>query len=309
MARFPRLAADVLVRRLEVPTDKPVRAVLDTDTYNEVDDQFALAYAVLAKEALALEAVYAAPFSNNRSSGPGDGMEKSYEEILRVLARLGDGRGDGFVFRGSSQYLPGPETPVDSPAARDLVARAMTGDGSRPLYVLTIGAPTNVASALLLEPRLVERIVVVWLAGQPHDWPTAREFNLQQDLSASRLLFDSGVPLVQVPCTNVAEHLRTTLPELEAWMRGRSALGDYLFEIVRGYHTDHFAWSKVIWDISTVAWLVNPSWVPSVLLHSPCLTDQVTYSHDPRRHFVRVGVHCNRDAIFRDIFTRFGARS
>jgi len=309
MVTFPRLATDALIRRLELPADRPVRAVLDTDTYNEVDDQFALAYAVLAKEALALEAVYAAPFSNNRSKGPADGMEKSYDEILRVLARLGDERREGFVFRGSDRYLPGADTPVDSPAARDLVAKAMAGDGTRPLYVLTIGAPTNVASALLLEPRLVERIVVVWLAGQPHDWPTAREFNLQQDLWASKLLFDSGVPLVQIPCTNVAEHLRTTLPELEAWMRGRSALGDYLFEIVRGYHTDHFAWSKVIWDVSTVAWLVNPSWVPSVLLHSPCLTDQVTYSQDPRRHFVRVGVHCNRDGIFRDIFTRFAARA
>lgn len=305
---FPKLDPATLIRRLDPPAARPVRAVLDTDTYNEVDDQFALAYAVLAKDVLALEAVYAAPFSNDRSTGPGDGMERSHDEILRVLARLGDARGAGFVFRGSDRYLPGPDKPVDSPAARDLIAKAMAGDGQAPLYVLTIGAPTNVASALLLEPRLVERVVVVWLGGQPHDWPTAREFNLQQDLHASKLLFDSGVPLVQVPCTNVAEHLRTTIPELEAWMRGRSPLGDYLFEIVRGYHDDPFAWSKVIWDVATVAWLANPAWVPSVLAHSPRLTDQITYSADPWRHFVRVAVHCNRDAIFRDIFTRFAAR-
>jgi inosine-uridine nucleoside N-ribohydrolase len=304
---FPKLDTAALIRRLELPAAKPVRAVLDTDTYNEVDDQFALAYAVLAKESLSLEAVYAAPFTNDRSSGPGDGMERSYEEILRVLDRLGEARRDGFVFRGSDRYLPGPGQPVDSPAARDLVTKAMAGDGTAPLYVLTIGAPTNVASALLLEPRLVERIVVVWLGGQPHDWPTAREFNLQQDLPASQLLFDAGVPLVQVPCTNVAEHLRTTLPELEAWMRGRSALGDYLFDIVRGYHTDHFAWSKVIWDVSTVAWLVNPGWIPSALVHSPHLTDQITYSQNLHRHFIRVATHCDRDAIFRDIFTRFAA--
>ena len=304
---FPTLDPTVLLRRLGLPTVKPVRAVLDTDTYNEVDDQFALAYALLAKESLALEAVYAAPFSNSRSTGPGDGMLKSYEEILRVMVRLGDARGEGFVFPGSMTYLPGAETPVDSPAARDLVAKGMAGNGQAPLYVLTIGAPTNVASALLLEPRLVERLVVVWLGGQPHDWHTAQEFNLQQDLHASRLLFNSGVPLVQIPCTNVAEHLRTTLPELEAWLRGRSALGDYLFDIVRGYRTDHFAWSKVIWDVSAVAWLVEAAWVPSVLVHSPRLTDQVTYSQDARRHFMRVGVHCNRDAIFRDIFTRFAS--
>ena len=62
--------------------------VLDTDTCNEIDDQFALVYALLCPEKLNVEAVYAAPFTNDRSTGPGDGMEKSYEEILRLLERL-----------------------------------------------------------------------------------------------------------------------------------------------------------------------------------------------------------------------------
>ena len=44
------------------------------------------------------------------------------------------------------------------------------------------------------------------------------------------MLFDSGVPLVQIPTKNVAEHLRTTLPEMERCVKGRSRLGDYLFD-------------------------------------------------------------------------------
>lgn len=304
MANATPLATEDLVTRLAPPTQRRVRAVLDTDTYNEVDDQFALAYAVLAKDAIDLQAVYAAPFHNARSNGPGDGMERSYEEILRVLQRL-DTPADGIVFKGSDAYLPGADVPVDSPAARDLIAKTGDMPDPHPLYVLTIGAPTNVASALLIEPAIARHIVVVWLGGQPHHWHTAREFNLKQDLHASRILFDSGVPLVQIPCTNVAEHLRTTIPELQAWMKGKSAMGDYLFDIVAAYHDNHFAWSKVIWDISTVAWLVNPQWVPSVLTQSPILTDQVTYSRDPRRHLMRVACHCNRDAVFADIFNRF----
>ncbi|MBN2451210.1 MAG: nucleoside hydrolase [Lentisphaeria bacterium] len=304
MPESASLTCSQRIARLQPPARKPVRAVLDTDTYNEVDDQFALAYAVLARETLTLEAVYAAPFHNNRSSGPADGMIRSYEEILRVLERLGR-NGEGWVYKGSERYLGGTDTPVDSPAARDLIQRALLLPGDESLYVLTIGAPTNVASALLLEPRIAHRIVIVWLGGQPHDWHTAREFNLMQDPPASKTLFDSGVPLVQVPCTNVAEHLRTTIPELDAWLRGRSPLGDYLCDIVRGYHKDPFAWSKVIWDVSAVAWLVQPDWVPTTLVHAPILTDQLTYSRDDRRPFLRVATHCNRDAIFRDIFTRF----
>ena len=72
-------------------TQTPVRAVLDTDTYNEVDDQFALAYAALSA-GIDLEAVYAAPFLNDRSRDPEDGMEKSFEEALQVLSRLGSRR-------------------------------------------------------------------------------------------------------------------------------------------------------------------------------------------------------------------------
>jgi inosine-uridine nucleoside N-ribohydrolase len=53
-----------------------------------------------------------------------------------------------------------------SEAARNLVERAMASDPSDPLYVVAIGAITNVASAVLMEPAVAERIVIVWLGGQ-----------------------------------------------------------------------------------------------------------------------------------------------
>ncbi|NOY82344.1 MAG: nucleoside hydrolase [Kiritimatiellaeota bacterium] len=302
MADFPRLPDDLMIQRLAPPTGKPVRAVLDTDTFNEVDDQFALAYALLSPEACRLEAVYAAPF--NCGGNPARGMEQSYEEILRVLDKMGKTDTEGFVFKGSDRYLPGPGQCVNSPAARDLVEKAMASDDG-PLYVLTIGAPTNVASALLMEPSIVERIVIVWLGGQPLYWPTAREHNLQQDIPASQLMFDSGAPHVLIPCANVSEHLRTTVPELDRWLRRTGPLGDYLCDIVAAYHEDHFAWSKVIWDISAVAWLIAPEWVPTNIVHAPILTDRATYSIDERRHFMRVAVHVERDTVFRDLFTKF----
>ncbi len=96
MATFPQMADSWRIARLN-PAKHIAQCVLDTDTYNEVDDQFALTYAFLAKESLELEAVYAAPFHNSRSTGPEDGMVKSFEEIHRVLDRLG-GAPDGFVF-------------------------------------------------------------------------------------------------------------------------------------------------------------------------------------------------------------------
>ncbi len=298
--KFPKLTDEQMLQRLAPPTGK-VEMVLDTDTYNEVDDQFALAYALLSPDRMDVQAVYAAPFHNNRSDGPGDGMEKSFAEILRVLDKMDIDRA-GDVFKGATTYLPAANEPVVSPAAEDLVKKAMAAEDL--LYVLPIGAPTNVASAILLEPEIIEKIVVVWLGGQPVYHPTAREFNLKQDLLASQLLFDCGAPFVQIPCTNVAEHLRTTIPELEACIKGRSELGTYLFEIVRDYTGDPWGWSKVIWDISAVAWLINAEWVPGDIVHAPILTDNCTYSLDNRRHLMRVATHCSRDAVFRDLFAK-----
>ncbi|MCL4840432.1 MAG: nucleoside hydrolase [Bryobacteraceae bacterium] len=296
-------------RLLEIPSPGVHDVVLDTDTYNEIDDQYAVAHAILSPDKMKVHAVYAAPYLNNRSTSAADGMEKSYEEILRILAMLKQPAAN-FAFRGSPRFLSAPDAPIKSDAALDLIKKALQ-PRPNPLYVLTVGAPTNVSSAILMEPRIKERIVVVWLGGQPHDWPTAREFNLQQDIHASRVLFDSGVALVQIPTKNVSEHLRTTIPEVERHMKGRSKLGDYLYDQFVDYYKagsakrpDLFPWSKVIWDISCVAWLINPAWVPSKLTPSPLLNDDFTYTLRPGRHQIRVATNCNRDAIFFDLFEK-----
>jgi hypothetical protein len=295
------------VRLLAPPAkDRPVRMVLDTDAYNEIDDQFALAYALLCPERLSVEAIYAAPFHNSRSDGPGDGMRRSHAEVLRLLDRLGR-EPAGLVFEGSARWLSGSECPVPSPAADDLVARATSGAG--PLYVVAIGAPTNVASALAAAPAIAGNLVVVWLGGQPHTWPTAHEFNLRQDPAATRMLLDSGVPLVHVPCRNVTEHLRTTGPEIERYVRPAGRLGAYLADIFARYVRDEPGRSKPLWDLGPVAWLVDPDQAPSHLCPSPILTGELTWSHDPGRHLIRQVTATDRDAIFADLFRRLAARA
>jgi inosine-uridine nucleoside N-ribohydrolase len=303
---FPALSTSDRVALLEPPTG-PIRMVLDTDTYNEIDDQFALTYALLSPDRLQVEAVYAAPFHNDRSSGPADGMEKSYEEIRRLLARLGHGP-DGFAYRGATTWMQGADQPVPSPAVDDLIARARA-DGNGPLYVVAIGAPTNVASALLVAPDILPRIVVVWLGGHASYWPTAAEFNLKQDMHASRLLFESGVPLVHVPCLPVTDHLCTTEAEIDRFVKGQGAIGDYLSATYAACYTDHTGRSRAIWDLGPIAWLVNPLWAESALTSSPILTSERTWSYDPRRHLVREVRSVDRDAIFRDLFGKLAQAS
>lgn len=82
---------EALIHRLQKPAG-PVDVVLDTDTYNEIDDQFALSYMIRNGDKLRVQAIYAAPFHNEKSVSPKDGMEKSFSEILTLLALLEIGR-------------------------------------------------------------------------------------------------------------------------------------------------------------------------------------------------------------------------
>ena len=305
-AQDSMLSSEQRIQMLNLPDHHPVRMVLDTDTYNEIDDQFALVYSLVSPE-LKVEAVYAAPFQNRRASNPGDGMERSYEEILRILQKM-DIEPESFAFRGSPDFLTDPVQPHRSPAALDLVARAKRSSSGDPLYVVAVGAITNVASAILIDPTIIKNIVVVWLGGNGHDWPHQREFNFRQDLNASRLIFDSGVPLVQLPCTPVVTHFTTTVPEMEHYLSGQGETAEYLLSIFKAYREDHFAWSKVLWDMTAVAWVINSEWLPSNILHTPIVTDQYTLSLDASRHFMRVIYFVRRDPIFQDFFNKLRNR-
>ena len=299
------MTQEQLLKRLEKPKG-PVDVVLDTDTFNEIDDQYALSYLLRSPERLRLQAVYAAPFWNEKSAGPEDGMEKSYREILNVLHLLGEDRYIPLVLKGSRQYLEGEDKPVESPAARDLVRRALGQPEDSPLYVVAIGAITNVASALLMEPAIREKIVVVWLGGHAYSWPDTKEFNMQQDVAAARVVFGCGVPLVQLPCMGVVSAFAATGPALEHWLRGKNALCDYLADLTaREAEACGMGpcWSRVIWDVTAVAWLTG-DFMEDCLTPSPIPQYDHRYSFDPTRHFIRYVYHIRRDKLMEDLFRK-----
>lgn len=305
----------------------PVRLVIDTDAANEIDDQFALAWALLSPQLLQIEAVYAAPFSfaHRRHllphappdappfNDPARGMHRSYDEILRVFSLL-DIPARSRVFRGSAGYLPAAGTPCRSQAADHLIALARSTPHDQPLYVLALGCVTNIASALLLAPDIAERIVVVWTSGYPSSAQHVNDsFNLEQDLPASQLLFDSGVPHVYLPGYHVGAQLRLSLAEMDCYVRGQGAIGDALHQlfthnplwsILQVDATRPHSW--VIWDLICVAWLLDPRWVPSDLVRSPRLDADRRWQPEPGRHLMREAHAVQRDAIFNDLFEKLG---
>jgi purine nucleosidase len=348
-------------QRLAPARSRP-RVVIDTDAANEIDDQFALAWALLSPERLDVLAVYAAPFSFEHRRQemrralaaraapesasafdlalllqhgakldrfaqhgwaldeighwpvfctPGEGMLRSFDEIVRVfgLLRLSPA---GRVFRGGAGYLADERTPLMSEAVEHLIAtaRATPIDGE-PLYVVAIGCVTNIASALLAAPDIAEHIVVVWTAGYPSHAPHINfSLNLEQDLAASRVLFDSGVPLVYLPGFHVGAQLRLSLPEVTLHVQPQGAIGAdlhrlYLHNPLTDFagldvHPPGFSW--VIWDVINIAWLLNAQWVPSTLVPTPALSEDRRWLARPGAAPMREAYAVARDAIFGDFF-------
>ncbi|MCP4997849.1 MAG: hypothetical protein GY933_03625 [Hyphomicrobiales bacterium] len=352
LERFPTLSDEEMEKRLEHP-GKPVRVIIDTDAANEIDDQYAVAWALLSPERLHLEGVTAVPFSfrhhrdgiiesvrimreggsltDTKMGGlrgwaqrvidagrraedikfvnPDDGAELSYLEILRVFEKCGV-ESDGKVFRGSPGYLTLPEEPIQSPAADFIIERARANPDEL-LYVCAMGAVTNIASALLMAPDIIRNVVVIWTSAFPSSTPHCNRpsLNLVQDPLASSLIFDCGVPHVYLPGYHVGAQLKISLPEMQRFVDGNGAIGSYLHHLYthNPLHemfaiTDPEERNWVIWDLIDIAWLFDPEWVPTMLVRSPVLDDNLYWQHPQGRHLMREAWDVNRDAIFMDLY-------
>lgn len=293
------------LKNLTVPSGT-VDCVLDTDAYNEIDDQYAIAL-MMKSPKCNVKAIYAAPFFNHHSESPEDGMEKSYCEILNLLDLMGKENFKANVFKGSRTFLTDEKTPVESAAAEHLASLAAEYTPESPLYVVAIGAITNVASAIIKNPEIAENIVVIWLGGNDIAWQDTKEFNMVHDIAAARIVFNCGCPLVQLPCMGVVSAFYTTEPELRHWLGGKNALCDYLvkhaIDEVESYAPNR-VWSRVIWDVCAAAWLLNDNdrFMSSVIDHAPLPTYDGTYSFDSHRHLYLRITHIHRDALFEELF-------
>ena len=299
------ISAEQRLKNLQLP-NRMVDVVLDTDAYNEIDDQFAISYLLRSNDRLNTVALYAAPFYNRNSEGPADGMERSYHEIIKLLSLIGV---EKEVYRGSDGYLESETTPVYSDAAYDLAERVKKYSPEDPLYVVAIGAITNIASAILINPQVADNIVLVWLGGHSLEYHDTAEFNMKQDVAAARVIYNSGVPYVQLPCFGVVSSFTISKPELEYWLMDKDPLADYLarntIKAAERYASGK-PWTRVIWDVTAVAWLLNDDdrFMCSRIIDAPIPDYDNMYKSNPDGVKMRYVYYIKRDALMTDLINK-----
>lgn len=213
----------------EVPANKKMKVICDTDAYCEGDDQYAIAH-LLMTEKLEVLGFTSAHFDTrllDSKTGGNDSMQQSYDEICNVLQLMGL-REDYPVYKGVVDHLKDEKTPECSDAGKFIAEQALKmKGGDEKLFVVVLGAISNVADALLMHPEIEDKIAVIWIGGGAYpegSW----EFNLNGDLNASNVVFDSNIELWQVPC-NVYSMMKVSFMELYEKVSHCGEIGRYLY--------------------------------------------------------------------------------
>ena len=281
-------------------SNKKINVILDTDTYNECDDQFALSYLIKSQDMFNIEAITVAPYSHTkRDVKVIDGQELSYNEILKICNWLNFDTIDK-VFKGSMDYIQNGYD-ENNDAVNKIIEVALKNDKT---YILGIGAITNIALAIKKEPKIIDRIEIIWLGGNEIEYKDNLEYNFKQDIEAVKIVFDSTVKITILPCKNVVSDLRIDIAELKSKLDNRKELNKYLIERFYndGYHG--IQETRVIWDISVIAYMINKNWFNTMEVSCQLINTDNTFKLTENRHSVKFVNYLNANERFKDLFSK-----
>lgn len=217
-----------------VPQKRKIRYIIHTDCKNEADDQYTVVHALML-EKLDVRGIIAGHFdrANYNRFPEHTTANASYEEIIKLLKLMGL-ENKYPVYLGSNTALEDEKRPIITEGAKFIVEEAMKDD-PRPLYIGMQGAITDLACAILMEPRICERMTCIWIGGG--DYPDGGgEFNLAQDIKAANIVFGSSMEVWQIPRV-VYKQFGTSLAELQLKVKPCGEIGKYLFEQLAEFNT------------------------------------------------------------------------
>lgn len=270
--------------------------IFDTDANNEVDDQYALAYLLFSGNHFAVEGVNSNATSDPDSYGSFSPVSDHYNEARRVMKLCGvfdkiplftgaQGSFDEIKDKIETDNFDGHE------AVNFIIEQAMRQRPQK-LVLLPVGKLTNIALALKKEPRISERVHIVWLGS---NYPEPGEHNQDWDIPALNYILSVDVPFdmvtvrygnpsgssaLMVAKTEVLRRLPGKGPRQTEAVSGRHGgeyftFGDYAVELYKKYQSHMWGdpLGRALFDVTAVAILKNPQWGESYLHPAPVFID------------------------------------
>jgi len=284
-----RQAADRKVPQIPA-RDQRIRCIIDTDAKNEIDDVWAVSLALLCPDRFQIEGFVAANYDNSVEDAGPRSVEGSAGVIETLLEKAGL-QGKIPVKRGSPplryQFEPSESEGVDF-----IVERAMASTPNDPLWVIGLGAATDIASAYLKEPRIADRVVVFWHFRTR--WPEkCWNFNVIGDVRAARLVFHSDLSFVLF---DTGTHLYCSMEESQKWCEF-GELGKYLHEY-RQKSSWYQSSKKGFYDLGDVAALVDPDLASWEIVKCPEVDWDLSYHFKDTKGSILRCKDIDRDRTF-----------
>ena len=311
-----------------IPFEKRKRVIVHSDLKNEADDQYAVIHHLLSptEDVIGIIAGHfewfprlAEEYAKKGKSGRfgddlkemlarrGKTMQMSFAEGEKLLSFAGIN--DVPLLKGSRYELTDKEHLPESEGADFIVREAMKED-ARPLYVCLLGGITDLAVAYLKEPKIVDRMTAVWIGGGAYP-DGGCEFNLCQDILAANIVFESDIPLWQIPA-NVYRTMEVSLSELAWRVAPCGKIGRYLFEqlvetsrSIIGVDKTFLPETWILGDNPTVSVLLERGESYFDEISAPHIKKDATYAPGKRKErIIRVYRSVNVALAFSDLFAK-----
>lgn len=283
--------------RQPINADKAkIHVIFDTDANNEVDDQFALAYLLFSGNHFIVEGVTVNATSSPDGHSTYSNVEWHYNEAQRVMQLCGVW-GAIPLYTGAQGSFNKIESQLNKPdfdgyAAVDFIIEQALKPREGKLVLLPVGKLTNIALALKKEPRIADKVHIVWLGS---NYPEPGEHNQDWDIPSMNYILETEVPFdmvtvrygepsgtsaLMVAKTEVNRRMPGLGPKQTLPVVGRHGgefycWGDYAVELYNKY--ENHMWGdpkgRALFDMAAVAILKNPVWAESYMHPAPIFRD------------------------------------
>lgn len=257
--------------------------IIDADTDNELDDLLAIT-AALKSDNLEIIGLTAAQWVgrfqlDDEKQQPCLNQNSAYTSwLLNVILLQMLDKEEIPSLRGSEKKVVYKRGGINNKSqaceATDfIIKKALELPENEKLTIISLGALTNIASAIMIKPEIAKKITLYWL-GHTYDfeknsWTGEGEFNIVNDLNAFDVLCDATDLDFHIMPNNVSGllkfHNKNSINKLEnetgvgAFIRNR---WNYMYD----GNPDSY-W--IMWDIALVYAVTNPEWISKKMVNTP----------------------------------------
>ncbi len=299
-----------------------MRVIVDNDFSGDPDGLFQMAHLLLSPS-VEIRGIIGSHLSVTDGFDPSKMQAENAAKKVKELMQTMNIKKNIPVLVGSNTAMPNDSTPVKSEAVNFIIKEALRTDTKLPLYVLCGAGLTEIASAVLTNPEIANKITLVWIGGPeyndlavPPPNYSNPEYNLNIDIAAGRAIFNqSKIMLWQIP-RNVYRQCMISYSQLLLKVKPKGKTGNYLVSTLESLMTKiqpflNIGETYILGDSPLVlltalqsSFEADPSSSDYVVKLAPKINQAGAYEYNHKGRAIRVYTHLDTFLMFEDFFAK-----